>query len=298
MIGNIITSVITNRFTKLQLSLSVLANDKKLIDHLHQYGITSTYQEYRRFKVSAAVSSENKRNQIEAKNGLVQVIADNFDAHIHSQNGLKETHCMATIITQPKKKTQDSQWTAIPRLKQEELKNVSLKEPDITYYKGNKNPEMPGSFCKFQVLPLRVLCHQQITLAKSRADDMLFIKSCLTSDLSPDFNGFNCRQMRESGVSPKPKTNVTFLPLIDRTPSDPSTILIVMHEAEKKAIQACQKYSSYTGSTTIQSGFRRSLVRLLEMEPLDSKTRWDALAHEFYWLCRCSYGKQWSCSLA
>lgn len=40
LIGKIVTSVITNRFTKLQLSLSVLANDKKLIDHFHQYGIT------------------------------------------------------------------------------------------------------------------------------------------------------------------------------------------------------------------------------------------------------------------
>ena len=54
MIGNIVTSVVTKQFTKLQLALSVLASDRKLIEHLHDYEITSTFQEFRRFKVSAA----------------------------------------------------------------------------------------------------------------------------------------------------------------------------------------------------------------------------------------------------
>ena len=54
MIGNIVTFVVTKHFTKLQLALSVLASDRKLIEHLHDYGITFTYQEFRRFKVPAA----------------------------------------------------------------------------------------------------------------------------------------------------------------------------------------------------------------------------------------------------
>ena len=44
MIGNIMTSMVTKRFTKLQLALSVLASGRKLIEHLYEYRITSTYQ--------------------------------------------------------------------------------------------------------------------------------------------------------------------------------------------------------------------------------------------------------------
>ena len=54
MIRNTATSVVTKQFTKLQLALSILASDRKLIEHLHDYGITFTYQEFRRFKVPAA----------------------------------------------------------------------------------------------------------------------------------------------------------------------------------------------------------------------------------------------------
>ena len=46
MIGNIVTFVVTKHFTKLQLALSVLASDRKLIEHLQEDGITSTYQEF------------------------------------------------------------------------------------------------------------------------------------------------------------------------------------------------------------------------------------------------------------
>ena len=46
MIGNIVTFVVTKHFTKLQLALSVLASDRKLIEHLQEYEITSTYQEF------------------------------------------------------------------------------------------------------------------------------------------------------------------------------------------------------------------------------------------------------------
>ena len=37
---------------------------------------------------------------LDSKNGLIQGISDNFDAHLSTQNGLKQTHSLATIITQ------------------------------------------------------------------------------------------------------------------------------------------------------------------------------------------------------
>ena len=83
----------------------------------------------------AAASSDNNNKEVRGRDGLIQIVADNFDAHIHSQNRLKETHNIATTIAQPTHKYQT--WkTPMPRLKQENLKNVELKETDMKYLKG------------------------------------------------------------------------------------------------------------------------------------------------------------------
>ena len=91
MIGNIVTSVLAKCFTKLQLSLGILATAKKLIEHL-QVRNNIRYHEVRRFKVSAAVASDSNDVEVQSCNGLIQIISDHFDAHIHSQNGLRDTH--------------------------------------------------------------------------------------------------------------------------------------------------------------------------------------------------------------
>ena len=65
-----------------------------------------------------------------ASDGLIQIVSDNFDAQIHSQNGLKETHNLGTIITQPQRKPSLSR-NPIPRLKQEKLKYVKITEVEI-----------------------------------------------------------------------------------------------------------------------------------------------------------------------
>ena len=44
----------------------------------------------------------------------------------------------------------------------------------------------------------------------------------------------------------KTKSKVTFLPLIDKTPSDPSTILTVLLEAERITVQAGQEFTVFT----------------------------------------------------
>ena len=60
------------------------------------------------------------------------------------------------------------------------------------------------------------------------------------------FNGYNCKQLQKSGCSLKLKSKVTFLPLTDKTPSDPSTTLTVMHEAERITVQAGQEFTVCT----------------------------------------------------
>ena len=99
LIGNIITSVITNKPTNLQIALGNLLRDsRKLINPFYQFGVTCSYDEILRFKKSAALAAtkEIKLSGIEqASDGLIPAVADNFDADISSQNGKLATHSLA-----------------------------------------------------------------------------------------------------------------------------------------------------------------------------------------------------------
>ena len=101
MIGSIITSIVTSKPTPLQVYLGVLAHEKKMIKHLLDYPVTSSYEEVRRFKISAAVVCDKERTSIRlnAKDGLVQAVADNFDAEFHTLNDLEQTHGLATRLS-------------------------------------------------------------------------------------------------------------------------------------------------------------------------------------------------------
>ena len=82
LIGNIITSIINNQPTSLQVALGVLVREKKLLEQFSDYGVTCTYKEVLRFKSSAAVAAASEyslQGLNDSINGLVQVVADNFD---------------------------------------------------------------------------------------------------------------------------------------------------------------------------------------------------------------------------
>ena len=50
MIGHIVLSSVCNQATTLQLALSVLVNQQRnILDQLHNFGVTSSYNELRRF---------------------------------------------------------------------------------------------------------------------------------------------------------------------------------------------------------------------------------------------------------
>ena len=99
------TSVLKNHPTQLQISLSVLLWDsKELVKTMNDFGVTCTYDELLHFKKSAAVATAisfelTAISKIE--DGLVQVVVDNFDAEIASQNGKLSTHSLAVLLTQP-----------------------------------------------------------------------------------------------------------------------------------------------------------------------------------------------------
>ena len=85
IIGNIITSVVTNWPTPLQVGLGSTLGMKSLVQQFHDPGICCSYDEVLKFIASASVaaSSETQLTGIQSSDiGLVQAIADNFDANI------------------------------------------------------------------------------------------------------------------------------------------------------------------------------------------------------------------------
>lgn len=160
--------------------MSVLVHDKKLIEYLQEYGITCSYHEFKRFTVSAAVASNSNDMELDSSEGLIYVESGNFDAHVHSQNGFKETRNLEIIFAQPV----SNMWAMRkpnPRLKQE-LSKVTLKESEFKYFTGQNNPPTPGSLCKYQILPLKALYRQIISLQKGQSTGNSFIKKFLSKD--------------------------------------------------------------------------------------------------------------------
>ena len=85
---------------------------KSLVQQFHDLDTCCSYDEVLRFKASASVaaSSETQLTGIQSSDiGLVQAIADNFDANTTSPNGLKSTHALALLMTQVCPNTEDSQ---------------------------------------------------------------------------------------------------------------------------------------------------------------------------------------------
>ena len=157
MVGSIVANVTTGVFTPLQLSLGLLLHEKKKIHELSKYCVTCSYDEIRRFKVSASIDEQSKNTVLDAKHGLIQYVSDNFDTQIFSQNGLKQTHGLASVVTQPmtEEKNESKIIVRAPKTKMSELQ---LAETNRKIFVGVKNPEMPTAYATGGVLPLKMLC--------------------------------------------------------------------------------------------------------------------------------------------
>jgi hypothetical protein len=180
LIGNIVTSVITNRPTSLQIALSVLVKEKSLIEQLYGFGITCSYYEMLRFKASAAAAAtkdKTLRGILDSDTSLIQAIADNFDADISSQNGLQSTHSLALLLSQLHSDGENSTEyeETIPRLTKLDMKTEVTTNVPIQIYQGPKKPDMPESEAKLSILPLRVLAQQNISRRRAYSLDITFL---------------------------------------------------------------------------------------------------------------------------
>ena len=123
LINHMVTSAAANTFSMLQMALVLLVNSKRVVETLHEFGIILTYHEVRRLKISATAAVDKNRLSLNmnASDDLLQVIADNFDATINSQNGMKQTHALPSIFTQANCSDEDNNEFKFPRLKKSKV---------------------------------------------------------------------------------------------------------------------------------------------------------------------------------
>ena len=83
---------------------------------------------------------------------------------------------------------------------------------------------MPLEQAVNKVLPLSLLATQVVTAQRALENEFAFFQDILDESKCPEYNGYNTRLCREAGMNTKPKTEVAFLPLVDRPPAHPDTI--------------------------------------------------------------------------
>ncbi|KAG0725731.1 putative RNA-directed DNA polymerase from transposon BS [Chionoecetes opilio] len=232
MVGNIMSSVVTSQPTPLQIAIGVLLGDHKMIiTELYKYNVSCSYDEVRRFRRSAGAQS-SKAQQLAglrdaALGGLVQIIIDNFDAVISSQNCRLECHYMAMLAAQWKTDLDrlDGLDTAIPRLSKEEMKHPIPWETPVVEYAGPKKPPMPFTATNRFAMSDDFVQATTVSIDRARDLDFSFIKDALFEANTPEYNGYNTRHCRVAGMTPAPKTAVVYLPLINMKPGDSTTVL-------------------------------------------------------------------------
>ena len=84
LIGSILASTASSNISILQMAVELLVQEKRLIEHLSEYGVTASNDEVRIFKISAAAASTNKDKSRNLKQNsvLIQGFSDNSDANL------------------------------------------------------------------------------------------------------------------------------------------------------------------------------------------------------------------------
>ena len=248
LIGNIVTSVVKNLATPLQIALAVqLRHSKALVKAFHDFGVTCSYDELLRFTKSVALNVNNKIDLVglnEGETNLIQAIGDNFDQQIFSQNGKLQTHSMALLIAHSDSHRNEKNKELVPRLSKSEMTKEIPYSIDVGQYTGQKKPLPPINALRVKVPTLATLVETTIIVNRAKEIDLKFLKDVQFGCL--EYNGYNTKKAREDGVSLQPKTNATYLPLIDMPPAEYDTILTSMLQVKRLSEASGQPFTVFT----------------------------------------------------
>ena len=231
--------------------MGVSVREKAIVEMMHDYNITCSYDETLLFRGSAAHAAVHSKENfgLADTDGVVQVVADNFDATISSANCMKSTHALAMLVTQPQDdfdQISAGTNTQIKRLSKAELSNRSLPDVPIQIYQGPVKPSMPDKSASQSPMSLTILCRQVISLGRAQETDFRFMKDIVHSPCIPEYGGYNTAQSRAQGHGIQKATKALYLPLIDMPPANPSTMLTAMTEAQNITNETGQAYTIFT----------------------------------------------------
>ena len=229
-----------------------MRNSKCLVSNMSELGVSCSYDELLRFKKSAAVAAATSpalQGISDSDSGLIQVVVDNFDADISSQNGKLSTHSLAVLVTQPRSSNQSEypdNKEAINRVNKNDMTKPIDYNINVERYNGPVKPKMPIHAANKTVMSLKILAETAIVSTRARETDFLFLKEMSNNDNCPEFNGYNTQICRDQGHLPKFKTKAMYMPLIDMTPSDPDTIMTALRQAQQITSNRGQDYIVFT----------------------------------------------------
>ena len=246
LIGNIITSIVQDCSTPLQLALgTLLIRSKSLLNHFREYRVTCSHDEMLRFKKSAAVHSAKAvyLQGVPDNNSLFQVITDNYDAILHSQSNKLLCHCLATIVT--RNGDRQTSETTFPRLKKTDMSNPinEANSVKISTYIGPKKPPMP--LYSKQIPNEDFLKRQSVSLARGEDIDFQFFLDIARTQDCPEYNGYCTRVNREQGHSLRPETQTIYLSLLYMTPATLTTMQTSIKHAKVLSNQHDQSFCVY-----------------------------------------------------
>ena len=87
---------------------------------------------------------------------------------------------------------------------------------------------------------------QRILVQRSKLYDFDFLRSVATKPSTPEFGGFHSKLTRMQRQGLKPRTKAMYTPLIDMTPSDPTTMKSAMLEAKRLTKKASKATALFT----------------------------------------------------
>ena len=90
-------------------------------------------------------------------------------------------------------------------------------------YDGHKKPAMPPEQALNHIPTLLFLASQVIAVPRAVENDFVFLQDIHTQPKCPEYNGFTTRLCGEACMLLQYKTNVVFLPLLDRPPAHHDT---------------------------------------------------------------------------
>ena len=161
-----------------------------------------------------------------------------------SQNNTLLCHCLATIVT--KNGNAEPLTSTFPRLKKKEV-SLPIKEEnevEVVVYYGPKKPPMPQ--LPPNNLPQEFVTMQSVSQQRAQNIDFDFFRDMINNKDCPEYNGYCTRLNREQGHVIRNSTSIIYLPLLDMTPANPTTLQTSMVQAKRLPIQHGQNFCIYT----------------------------------------------------